>query len=231
MREEDLKKMMGEGWFNALRGEFEKPYMKKISEIIKGDLAKGSEIYPPLPLIFNAYRLCSIESVKVIIIGQDPYHTPGVAHGLSFSSKENKIPPSLRNIFLEIHKSLNIETPFEEYFKSSDLTKWALQGVFLLNTSLTVIKGMAGSHSKIGWQEFTTETIRVLNKTEGAKLFLLWGKHAQGLRDCIGSQHRILEAPHPSPFSARTGFFECGHFVEMQCFVKQHYGIDFNLST
>lgn len=231
MREDDLKKMMGEGWFNALKGEFEKPYMNKISETIKSDLAKGNEIYPPMPLIFNAYRLCPIEKVKVVIIGQDPYHTPGVAHGLSFSSKENKTPPSLRNIFLEIHESLKIQTPFQEYFKSNDLTSWALQGVFLLNTSLTVIKGLAGSHSKIGWQEFTTETIRVLNNTGDTKLFLLWGKHAQELRKNIGFQHRVLEAPHPSPFSARTGFIGCGHFVEMKKFVNQYYAEDFNFAT
>jgi uracil-DNA glycosylase len=196
------------GWKNRLNQEFEKEYFVRLTGFIK-DEYRDSRIYPPGSLIFNAFDVCPFEKVKAVIIGQDPYHGPGQAHGLCFSVKDGiGFPPSLINIFKEIESDLGIPRPV-----SGDLTRWATQGVLLLNATLTVRAHQAGSHQKKGWEEFTDYVIRVLNSEKKNIVFFLWGAYAQKKGESIDrSRHLVLESVHPSPLSASRGFFGNRHF-------------------
>ena len=169
--------------------------------------------------IFNALNLVKFEDVKVVILGQDPYHEPGQAHGLSFSVLDGvALPPSLVNIYKEIESDLGIKCE-----KSGNLTRWAKQGVLLLNTTLTVRKGQANSHSEIGWKIFTHEIIKALSKREKPIVFMLWGSHAQSYAPEIEKQHLVLKAPHPSPLSSYRGFFGCKHFSKANNFLIENH--------
>jgi uracil-DNA glycosylase len=196
------------GWKNRLRSEFEKEYFVRLAGFIKEEY-RNSKIYPPGALIFNAFDVCPFEKVKAVIIGQDPYHGPGQAHGLCFSVKDGvEFPPSLINIFKEIESDMGIPQP-----SSGDLTRWARQGVLLLNATLTVRAHQAGSHQKKGWEEFTDYVIKVLNSEKKNIVFFLWGSYAQKKGESIDrSRHLVLESVHPSPLSASKGFFGNRHF-------------------
>lgn len=196
------------GWKYRLSTEFEKEYFVGLTGFIKEEY-RNSIIYPPGSLIFNAFDICPFEKVKAVIIGQDPYHGPGQAHGLCFSVKDGvEFPPSLINIFKEIESDLGIPHPI-----SGDLTRWAIQGVLLLNATLTVREHQAGSHQKKGWEEFTDYVIRVLNSEKKNIVFFLWGAYAQKKGESIDrSRHLVLESVHPSPLSASRGFFGNRHF-------------------
>lgn len=197
-------------WKAALQQEFSKLYFEEIVLFLKTERALDKKIYPPGSLIFNAFNLTPFEDVKVVILGQDPYHGYNQAHGLSFSVlKGTKPPPSLRNMYKEIKADIGVEMP-KAY---GDLTHWAKQGVFLLNSALTVRDGEPNSHAKIGWQIFTDAVISTLsNKREGL-IFLLWGLYAQQKQSLIDeTKHHVLKAAHPSPLSAEKGFMGCKHF-------------------
>ena len=196
-------------WKVLLKEEFTKPYFAEIKKFLLHAKKKGDQILPPSRMIFNAYNKTPFNKVKAIIIGQDPYHHPGQAHGLCFSvPKEIKAPPSLVNIFKEIKQDLGIPIP-----NHGNLEKWADQGVLLLNSILTVKAKTPASHKDIGWEEFTNATIRKLSEEKNGLIFLLWGRFAQDKSSLIdSSRHHILTAPHPSPFSAHNGFFGCNHF-------------------
>jgi len=196
------------GWKAELSEEFNKEYFIKITELLKREISSNRVIYPKGSLIFNAFDSTPFDKVKVVILGQDPYHGPGQAHGLSFSVPDGiKFPPSLVNIFKELYTDLGIEPP-----GSGCLNRWASQGVFLLNAVLTVRAGEAASHSKIGWTEFTDAVIKKISDKKSGVVFLLWGNFAKGKRDLIdSSKHFILEAAHPSPL-AGGAFFGCRHF-------------------
>ena len=197
-------------WKNALAGEFEKPYFASLVRFLHHEKAAGKRIFPPGSQIFKAFELTPVPQVKVVILGQDPYHGPGQAHGLSFSVPENMpAPPSLKNIFKEIESDLGIK--MSGY---PNLEKWASQGVLLLNAVLTVQSGAAASHSKIGWEEFTDAVIRYISDNCEGVVFLLWGNFARGKSALIDrSRHHVLEAAHPSPL-ARGAFFGCRHFSQ-----------------
>ncbi len=197
-----------ESWKKVLHDEFEKPYFQKLTSLIKEELKNGKVIYPPGPDIFKAFEMTPFEKVKVVILGQDPYHNPGEAMGLSFSvPKGIKIPPSLKNIFKEIKDDVGLEIP-----DHGDLTNWATQGVFLLNAMLTVEKNRAGAHKDIGWQTFTNVVIQTLSSQKNNLVFLLWGNFARSKKESIDTtQHLVLEAAHPSPL-AGGAFFGCKHF-------------------
>ena len=202
-------------WTNRLRAEFDKDYFKKLQAFLESEYSKY-EVYPKMENIFNALNYCPYDKVKVVIIGQDPYHEPHQAHGLSFSVEEGvDFPPSLVNIFKEIEDDLHIKV-----INSGNLARWAKQGVMLLNTTLTVRRGMANSHRGKGWEIFTNEIIRQLSEREDPIVFLLWGSNAQSFAPIIGKQHLVLKAPHPSPLSAYRGFFGCKHFSKTNEFLK-----------
>lgn len=209
-------------WKEVLEDEFKKNYFKQITEHLKTEKAQGKVIYPPGPLIFNAFEHTPIDNVKVVILGQDPYHGPKQAMGLSFSvPKGVPSPPSLVNIFKELHEDVGVPIP-----KSGDLTKWADQGVMLLNASLTVRAGEPMSHSKIGWHIFTDCVISKISELKRNVVFLLWGKFAQEKKDLIDTKkHHILKAAHPSPLSASHGFFGCKHFSKTNSYLMKH-GLD-----
>lgn len=196
------------GWKSKLREEFEKDYFIRLAKFIKNEYLTTT-IYPPGSLIFNAFDNCPFEKVKAVILGQDPYHGPGQAHGLCFSVREGiDYPPSLINIFKEIESDLGIQN-----LPSGDLTRWAKQGVLLLNATLTVRAHQAGSHQKKGWEEFTDYVIKVLNSEFTNLVFFLWGAYAQKKGESIDrSKHLVLESVHPSPLSAARGFFGNKHF-------------------
>ncbi len=196
------------GWKYRLRTEFEKDYFTRLTDFIKEEYRMAA-IYPPGALIFNAFDICPFDTVKAVILGQDPYHGPGQAHGLCFSVRERiEYPPSLINIFREIESDLGIPQPL-----SGDLTRWAGQGVLLLNATLTVRAHQAGSHQKKGWEEFTDYVIKVLNNEKSNLVFFLWGAYAQKKGESIDrSRHLVLESVHPSPLSASKGFFGNRHF-------------------
>ncbi len=198
-----------ESWKEILSAEFTKPYFQQVITFIKAEKALGKIIYPPGQLIFNAFYKTPFDKVKVVILGQDPYHNKGQAHGLSFSVPVGITkPPSLVNIFKELQSDLGLAAP-----KDGDLEKWAEQGVFLLNASLTVRANEPGSHSKIGWITFTDEVIKKLSEEKTGIIFLLWGKFAQDKQILIDeTKHSVLKAAHPSPFAADKGFFGCKHF-------------------
>lgn len=196
-------------WKELLKEEFRKPYFKQIVDHIKTEKQQAKIIYPPGPLIFNAFEKTPFPLVKVVIIGQDPYHGPRQAMGLSFSVPNGIAePPSLRNIFKELHDDTGVPIP-----NSGNLTSWAEQGVMLLNASLTVRANEPMSHSRIGWDIFTNKVIETISNLKEGVVFLLWGKFAQDKKDLINtSKHLVLKAAHPSPLSASNGFFGCRHF-------------------
>ncbi|MFZ0283267.1 MAG: uracil-DNA glycosylase [Bacteroidales bacterium] len=197
-----------ESWKARLKEEFEKDYFVRLTAFVREEY-RLTPVFPPGALIFNAFNLCPFEKVKAVILGQDPYHGPGQAHGLCFSVRDGiAFPPSLINIFKEIGSDLSIPRP-----SSGDLTKWAEQGVLLLNATLTVRAHQAGSHQKKGWEEFTDHVIRVLNDEKKNMVFFLWGAYAQKKGESIDrSRHLVLESVHPSPLSAARGFFGNKHF-------------------
>ncbi|SHO65095.1 uracil-DNA glycosylase [Algoriphagus zhangzhouensis] len=197
-----------ESWKEILGTTFDQPYFQNLVAFVKDEYSKG-KVFPPGKDIFNAFDYCPVDQVKVVILGQDPYHGGGQAHGLSFSVKPGvPFPPSLMNIFKEIKADLGKDMP-----PNGDLSRWAKQGVFLLNATLTVRAHQAGSHQKIGWEEFTDSVIRSVSQEREDVVFLLWGAYAQKKADLIDSnKHLILKAPHPSPLSAHRGFLGCKHF-------------------
>ena len=204
-------------WENRLKKEFSADYFKNLLAFINIEKS-NQQIYPPESLVLNAFNKCSFEQVKVVIIGQDPYHGLGQAHGLSFSVPEGiKPPPSLVNIFKELKADTGKEIP-----TSGNLEHWASQGVLLLNATLTVRANSAGSHQKRGWEEFTDAVIRVVSEEKSNVVFLLWGAYAQKKGSIIDTnKHCVLKAAHPSPFSAHTGFLGCGHFSKANEYLKQ----------
>ena len=206
-----------QSWKDALAPEFEKPYFASLVRFLHGEKAAGKTIYPPGSQIFKAFELTPLPSVKVVLLGQDPYHGPGQAMGLSFSVPDGvPAPPSLVNIFKEIESDLGIRMSGRP-----NLEGWARQGVLLLNAMLTVQAGAAGSHSRIGWQEFTDAVIRTVSDRCDGVVFLLWGNFARSKKALIDtSRHHVLEAPHPSPL-ARGAFFGCRHFSQTHTILLQ----------
>ncbi|MEB2786916.1 uracil-DNA glycosylase [Algoriphagus persicinus] len=205
-------------WGNALNHLFNQIFFKDLVSFVRDEYA-SAKVYPPAKEIFNAFNHCPLTSVKVVILGQDPYHGPGQAHGLSFSVKQGvPLPPSLVNIFKEIEFDLGKPLPTQ-----GELTRWADQGVFLLNATLTVRAHQAGSHQKKGWEKFTDEVIRTISDTREHVVFLLWGAFAQKKALLIDSKkHLILTAPHPSPLSSYRGFFGCRHFSKTNQYLIAH---------
>jgi uracil-DNA glycosylase len=195
-------------WGEQLKEEFDKPYFQRLTEFVRKEYS-STTVYPPAKLIFNAFDSCPFNEVKVVIVGQDPYHAPGQAHGLSFSVNDGiKIPPSLINIYKEIRDDLGIEIPY-----SGNLERWAKQGVLLLNATLTVRAHQAGSHQNRGWEVFTDAVINKLSRESDHLVFMLWGSYAQRKGASIeANRHLILTSPHPSPLSAHRGFFGNRHF-------------------
>ncbi|MBA3829003.1 MAG: uracil-DNA glycosylase [Taibaiella sp.] len=204
-------------WKEVLADEFKKPYFGEIVHFLKVEKKAGKVIYPPGKLIFNAFTCTPFHKVKVVIIGQDPYHNPGQAHGLSFSVPDGiAAPPSLVNILKEIQEDLGIA------ITHSNLEKWAHQGVLLLNAALTVEAHQPMTHSKIGWHHFTDAVIKKISDEKENVVFLLWGKFAQGKEELIDKhKHSILKAAHPSPLSAYNGFFGCRHFSKTNNWLKE----------
>ena len=201
-------------WYELMHDEFEKPYFKNLQDFLANEYATRT-IYPSEDKIFNALNHVPFDKVKVVIIGQDPYHEPGQAQGISFSVPEGVIvPPSLVNIKKEIEDDLGIAC-----LPSGDLTRWLDQGVLLLNTVLTVRRGQANSHKDHGWETFTGEVIKKLGARKEPLVFLLWGSYAQSFAPFIAPQHLVLKAPHPSPLSAYRGFFGCKHFSKCNDFL------------
>jgi uracil-DNA glycosylase len=207
-----------QSWKTALDSEFEKPYFVALAKKVKAAYQE-CVVYPPPRELFAAFAHCTLPNVKVVILGQDPYHGAGQAHGLAFSVHEGvAIPPSLRNIYKEI--TSDIGTPSRT---SGDLTAWADQGVLLLNTSLSVAAGAAASHSTWGWEEFSDSVINVISNKRKHVVFLLWGAHAISKRHLINEQkHLVLTAPHPSPLSAHRGFLGCKHFSHTNRYLLTH---------
>ncbi len=206
-------------WQAVIGDELEKPYMQALREFLKQEKVTGKIIYPPSPLIFNAFNHTPFEQVRVVVIGQDPYHGDGQAHGLSFSVPNGVAPPpSLQNIFKEIASDLNISMSL-----NGDLTPWANQGVLLLNATLTVEQAKAGSHQNKGWEQFTDAAIAALNAYRKGLVFVLWGSYAQKKGDVIdGQKHLVLKSVHPSPLSAHRGFFGHHQFSTInQYLIKQ----------
>jgi len=210
--------MIGNDWDLALSDEFKKDYFLRIQEFINKEYSTKT-VYPPYEEIFNAFRLTPLSKVKVVILGQDPYHEEGQAHGLAFSTPDGRpIPRSLKNIFKEINAEYDYPIP-----ESGCLEKWAKQGVFLLNTVLTVEDGNANSHSKCGWQTFTDNVIKTLNSQTQPIVFMLWGKQAEKKKELITNEnHFVLVTSHPSPFSARRGFLGCNHFRLANEYLKEN---------
>lgn len=202
--------LIHESWKDVLSEEFEKPYMKDLKSFLLKEKQEGKVIFPPGPMIFNAFNHTPFDKVKVVILGQDPYHGDGQAHGLSFSVQRGVgTPPSLRSIY----KELESDIPGFVSPRHGELTQWADQGVLLLNATLTVRKAEPASHHKKGWEIFTDQVIRTLSEKRTGLVFLLWGKNAQAKIQLIdSSKHTILTAAHPSPYSAYSGFFGCRHF-------------------
>lgn len=206
-------------WKEKLTEAYNQPGFIALTQFLKAEKAAGKIIYPPGPLMFNAFALTPLTHVKVVILGQDPYHGAGQAHGLSFSVPTGvRPPPSLQNMFKELHDDLGIPLP-----QTGNLEPWAKQGVFLLNTILSVQANMPASHQNKGWEAFTDAVIRLVNTECTHVVFMLWGKHAQAKASLINPQHHlILKAPHPSPFSAHTGFLGCKHFSACNQYLVQN---------
>lgn len=210
--------MLSDEWQSALAPEFSKPYYKDLFEFVKEEYSKAV-IYPPADDIFNAMHLTPLSKVKVMILGQDPYHGENQAHGLSFSVlPKTDIPPSLQNIYQELHDDLGCNIPNNGYLK-----KWAEQGVLLLNTVLTVRAHQPNSHQGHGWEKFTDAIIQAVNAQDRPIVYMLWGKPAQSKIPMLKNpKHLILKAPHPSPLSAYRGFFGCKHFSQANAFLKEN---------
>ena len=202
-------------WQEVLQTEFDKPYFENLVGFVKQEYASNT-IFPPAGQIFNAFNTCPFNNVKVVILGQDPYHGPGQAHGLCFSVNDGiQFPPSLQNIFKEITADLGIPAP-----KTGNLTRWAEQGVLLLNATLTVRASQAGSHQGKGWEEFTDAVIKTISEKAENVVFILWGSYAIKKKSLINaSKHCILTAPHPSPHSSYRGFFGCKHFSQTNTYL------------
>lgn len=205
-------------WLQPLQKEFKKPYYRKLYDTVKREYSTY-QVFPPADDIFNAFHLTPLSEVKVVILGQDPYHNVNQAHGLCFSVQPTvEIPPSLENIYKELHDDLGCKIPNNGY-----LVKWAKQGVLLLNTVLTVRAHQANSHQNIGWEQFTDAVIEILDQQDRPMVFLLWGKPAQRKKAMLHNpNHLILEALHPSPLSAYRGFFGCRHFSKTNQFLEEH---------
>jgi uracil-DNA glycosylase len=206
-------------WKAALEAEFADPYMRELKAFLQAERAAGHELYPPMSRVFAAFDHTPFDQVRVVIVGQDPYHGPGQAMGLCFSVPRGMdVPPSLRNVFTELEADLGVTRP-----EHGDLTHWADQGVLLLNTSLTVRAREAGSHAGRGWERLTDAAIRALVEERDGIVFLLWGRHAQAKRTMIDEQrHLVLTAAHPSPLSASKGFFGCRHFSRANSYLVEH---------
>ena len=207
-----------ESWYEALKDEFSAPYFLELKEKLQKE-KEAYLIYPPGNRIFSAFNLCPLTAVKLVILGQDPYHGKGQAHGLSFSVPDGvKPPPSLQNIFKELKSDMNIPIP-----QTGNLERWAQQGVLLINATLTVRAGDAGSHQGLGWETFTDKVIHSISHFRAGVVFLLWGKYAQAKITLIDqSKHFVLTAPHPSPFSANRGFFGCRHFSKANHLLEEN---------
>ena len=211
--------MIENDWLQAVGGEFRKPYYKELYEFVKQEYSTRV-IYPPADDIFNALHFTPLKEVKVLILGQDPYHNEHQAHGLSFSvlPEQKEIPPSLQNIYQELHDDLGCYIPNNGY-----LEKWARQGVLMLNTVLTVRAHQANSHQGKGWEKFTDAIIEAVNEQDRPIVYMLWGRPAQNKIPMLNNpKHLILKAPHPSPLSAYRGFFGCQHFSQANEFLKAH---------
>ncbi len=208
---------LGNEWDELLKGEFEKPYYLQLRQFLKSEYSTYT-IYPDMYDIFNALKLTPYNDVKAVILGQDPYHEPNQAHGLAFSVKDGvKLPPSLINIYKELNTDLGLPIP-----EKGDLTKWAKEGVLLLNTALTVRRGNANSHRGMGWEIFTDSIIKAMNEREKPVVFILWGANARAKTALITNpNHKILTCAHPSPLSAYNGFFGCKHFSKCNDFLKE----------
>lgn len=217
-----------ESWKNALADEFQKDYFQQLKEFLKAEKQSGQTIFPPGKLIFNAFDSCPFDQVKVVIIGQDPYHGPAQAHGLCFSVQHGiKPPPSLVNIYKELKEDVGMEIP-----NHGNLEKWTHQGVLLLNAILTVRAHTPASHREKGWEQFTDAAIAKLSQEREGLIFLLWGRFAQGKTALIDtSKHHVLTAAHPSPFSAHSGFFGCKHFSKANALLEEkgQTGIDWRV--
>lgn len=205
-------------WKEALKEEFSKPYFAELAEFVRKEY-KSAKIYPPPKFVFRAFELCPFDKVRVIILGQDPYHGEGQANGLCFSVPEGvRMPPSLQNIYKEIQDDLGLKMP-----ASGNLEHWAKQGIFLLNATLTVRAKNPGSHQNKGWEQFTDAVIRALSDKKENLVFILWGKYAQDKGVVVDQiKHFVLTAAHPSPYSASNGFFGCRHFSKTNEYLKQH---------
>jgi uracil-DNA glycosylase len=205
-------------WKEKLNDEFEKEYFTRLTDFVREEY-RSSTVYPPGSLIFNAFNLCPLDKLKAVIIGQDPYHGPGQAHGLCFSVREGiDFPPSLINIFKEIDMDIGLARPV-----SGNLERWAAQGVLLLNATLTVRAHQAGSHQRKGWEEFTDRVISIITSEKQNVVFFLWGAYAQKKGESINrSKHLVLESVHPSPLSASRGFFGNRHFSKCNDYLKAH---------
>jgi uracil-DNA glycosylase len=220
MRETTKHIQIEDTWYQALKPEFEKTYFQELIQFIKKRKQDGAIIYPPGKLIFNAFNTTPFDEVKVVILGQDPYHGPGEAHGLSFSVQDGvRIPPSLRNIFKELNADLGIEIP-----QSGDLTPWAQQGVFLLNAILTVEHKTPASHKNKGWEQFTDAVIETLSKQRSGLVFILWGAFAKSKKSLINTEkHLALEAPHPAAevyAGGKAGFFGSRPFSKANSYLQ-----------
>lgn len=215
MQKNDVK--IEPGWRLALLEEFNKPYMQQLRKFLRCELDLQKQIYPACGEYFAAFNETPLENVKVVILGQDPYHGPRQAHGLCFSVRpEIAIPPSLKNIYKEMESDLGIKQPLHGH-----LTHWAQQGVLLLNATLTVEAGKAGSHQGKGWEQFTDQAIAILNENGNGLVFMLWGSYAQKKGAFIDTKkHLVLRAPHPSPLSAHRGFLGCRHFSQANEYLK-----------
>jgi len=219
---------MDSSWKEKLESELEKPYMKDLKTFLQEELKTKVPVYPPMNLLFNAFSLTPFDKVKVVIMGQDPYHGPGQAEGLCFSvAKGVPQPPSLKNIFKELGDDLGVPAPTH-----GSLVSWGKQGVLLLNATLSVRQGEPKSHFGRGWETFTDTIVKLLYKRSDPIVFLLWGRSAfDKVKAGENSQHLLLTSPHPSPFSAYTGFFGCKHFSKANAFLKSHYTQEINWST
>ncbi|OJV53769.1 MAG: uracil-DNA glycosylase [Bacteroidetes bacterium 43-16] len=214
-----MKVKIAESWLRQLHEEFDQEYFQKITEKVKQDISSGIEVYPNGKDIFRAFELCSFEDTKVVLLGQDPYHGPGQAHGLCFSVPEGiRTPPSLVNIYKELHTDIGCIIP-----NHGNLSKWAAQGVLMLNTSLTVQAQQAGSHSKIGWERFTDSVIKKVSAGKENVVFILWGGHARSKAGLIdATKHLVLQSAHPSPLSAHNGFWGNKHFSTCNNYLVAH---------
>jgi uracil-DNA glycosylase len=225
----NVENYIEKSWAEMLSSEFQQPYFAGLNKFLSNEM-ENKQVYPPAHLIFNAFAHSPIEQIKVVILGQDPYHGVGQAHGLSFSVPNGIAqPPSLRNIFKELHTDLAILPP-----KHGNLTFWAKQGILLLNSTLTVRTSEAASHKDKGWEKFTDSVIQLVSNQRNNVVFLLWGNHAQAKQKLIDThKHLILKAAHPSPLSAHNGFFGCKHFSQTNDYLTKHNisPINWDIST